>query len=1071
MAQRVRAESLNSGQMVTCSECGASFAAANFCGHCGARYSPPDSVRQEAEQRYLTVLFCDLVGSTGLTEMMNAEEYHELLTTYQQAATRAMTEYGGHIAQYLGDGVLVYFGYPLAHEDDPRRAVLAAMAMVQGMQEINRESDFPPLAVRIGVHAGMVVAGKVGAGTSKDDLALGLAPNVAARLQSMAEPGTIIISDVLHGLVKGFFICDALGARDIKGVSEPMQLYRVTGVDTNSRYKASVMSGLTPFVGREEELARMRALWLETSEGRFTVAYISGEGGIGKSRLTRLVSDMSLEANATLSDAECSPLHSNTTLFPLIEMINALLLRMGAETAPEVQVAKLERLLTKRNIDTYPALPLIASLLNLPFENHFAMPSMGPELQREETLNALTELMTHARKPHLIVFEDLQWADATTLELVRRLIENRSLPSTMIVINARPEFVPPWLDSAVDYAVELQRLPSEELSALIRKLSDQYKLPESVTSQIMHTSDGVPLFAEELTKAVLDSIEQGQDEDSPEQMVPETLSASLMSRLDRLGSAKEIAQRASIFGRRFQYDQLKSIAGVSDSELQNGLDALIDAGMVNPVGMRTQYMFQFNHALVQVAAYKSMLRRARRQLHRLLVDRLESDFPEVVSASPELLARHCQDAQEYEKSIDYWFRAGQTAFARSANVEAAAHLRAGRELLDKVVDPNERAQRELGLLTVLGPALIATTGFASEEVGQVYDHARKLCDQLPANPETFPVLAGSWVYFLVKGDLETSRSYALEMLQLGEQTGDDHFLIEAHYSLGNSLYWLGDLEHAREHLEIANNLYVPERHQGHVLLFGQDPGVTARCYLTFTHWMLGHPAQAWAALDAAVAAAKPLDHSFTTAWPMAFRTLMHSHRREVPEALKAAEELITFALQERQVYWLQAAIIVRGWAQACSGDVETGIAGMRDGIRSYASTGAGVSLPHFHGLLAEALIADGHFNEAEAELSKAFQIATANGEAVAEISLWRLRGELAEMRGKHELALESCRRAVELSEELGAHGPGLRAAICLHQLLKGSQESPLARAIDRFGPDATSPDIDEARIISGNTTQ
>jgi class 3 adenylate cyclase/predicted ATPase len=1052
---------LNSPEIVVCAECGANFVVANFCGNCGARYRVPEVVREDAEQRYLTVLFCDLVGSTYLTEVLNAEDYHELLTAYQQVATDAMTAYDGYIAQYLGDGVLVYFGYPISHEDDPRRALLASMAMLRGIEALNRNSDYPSLAVRIGVHAGMVVAGKVGAGATKYDLALGLAPNVAARLQSLAEPGRIVISETLHSLVKGFFTFTDMGLQSIRGVSEPMKTYLVEGVDTLSRHQALVAAGLTPFVGRREEVAMLAELWTRAGKGHSPVALILGEGGIGKSRLTRLVADMSLAEHAEVTDCECSPLHSNTTLFPIVEMLNARIFGLATETSSENRLARLERYAERTRLDLQRAVPLIASLLNVPLDDRYAMPNMGPEWLREETLDLLQELIMAAPKPHLIIVEDMQWADATTQELIGRLVRDDSLESVMILLNARPEFVAPWPETAIDYTVELKRLEAEDLATLIGHVAEDGELPEQVAEQILSSSDGVPLFAEELTKAVLDSIREGEAGKSPERLVPESLSASLMARLDRLGSAKEIAQRASILGRRFPFDQLQAIAGVSLKDLNQGLEALIGAGMIHAVGLQSHSVYQFNHVLVQTAAYNSLLRRTRRQLHDKLVECLEHDFPDVVRNQPELLARHSQLAGRLRKSIDYWSQAGRSAFARSANLEAVAHLRSGRSLIDRLADSPDRVGRELTLLTLLGPALIATSGFASDEVGEVYDRARDLCNLASDDPDTFPVLAGSWVFFLVKGDLETSRAYAEDMLRLGEATSDDNLLVQAHYALGNSLYWLGELAASQAHLERANALYDPRRHQDHVLKFGHDPGVTARCYLTFVYWMTGHPDQSWAALDSAVAAAEPLDHPFTTAWPMAFRVIILSHRRETKRALAEAQRLIDYAMEEHQQYWLQAAIIVRGWARACGGEVTRGIRDMRQGIAAYAATGAGVSLPHFHGLVIEVLIAEDRLDEAAAELEIAFEIAKRNGERLAEIGLWRLGAELAAARGDRKAAIENGWRATKLAEETGAWGLGLRASVCLHRLLEGATESPLPAFVARF-PDSDMPDLREA---------
>ena len=448
----------------------------------------------------------------------------------------------------------------------------------------------------------------------------------------------------------------------------------------------------------------------------------------------------------------------------------------------------------------------------------------------------------------------------------------------------------------------------------------------------------------------------------------------------------------------------------------------------------------------------------------------------MAASEPELLALHSQRGGMADKAIDYWLAAGISALARSANVEAAAHLRAGRALLSQIDDPDDRRGRELRLITALGPALIANMGFAAPEVGEVFERGRALCEAASGNPDTFPVLAGSWVYFLVRGELELSRSYAEEMLSLGKNTENDHFLIEARYSLGNSLYWLGDVLAAREELEAARALYDPARHASHVLTFGQDPGVTAQCYLSFALWMLGRPDEAMAALEGAVHIAAPLNHPFTTAWPKAFRTVLHSYRNEPKEALAAADDLISFSLEQQQQYWLAAGVIVRGWGMAHAGKIEEGIAQMRQGIAGYVATGAGVSLPHFYGLLTEVLLMDGQLDEAQSTLDRGFESRAEQQGGVSEIALWRIRGALSELRDPNNFAnaIACYRQAVELPQSFHVLAPRLRAATSLHialsrQTSDSLQSSPLAAIVNRYAEAAITPDLAAARTALSET--
>ena len=895
---------------------------------------------------------------------------------------------------------------------------------------------------------------------------MGRTLNVASRLQGVASPGTIVVSETLYKLADGFFSFVDLGVHKLKGVSETMRLFKVGDEVTRSRFHASAARGLTPFVGRREEVAMVRECWEGTRAGKSRVVSICGDAGIGKSRLSRLIAEEAIATGATLTDCECSAYHVNTALYPIVETL-ARQVDLGSAFTPDDRLDCLERFLKERKVKLTRTVPILASLMGIGFELRYTLPPMGPELQREETLTLLLALARDAPKPHLIVVEDLHWADATTIELVKRLIDERLPPSTMLLINYRPEFYPVWKNDRVSRRLDLDRLRPDDLETLITQVAVDHALPPDVASAIARTSDGIPLFAEELTKTVLEAGAARAVGLTPPQ-VPQSLQHSLMSRLDRLGSAKDLAQRAAVIGRRFDYLVLLGIANMPELEVRGGIERLIDAGLVFADGNAPHTQYEFKHALLQAAAYESLLQRGRQDLHRRVVVTLESSFPDVTANQPELLARHCQLGGLFDKAIDYLLEAGIGALRRSANVEAAAHLRAGRALLNKIDNLQERQRRELRLITGLGPALIANMGFAAAEVGEVFERGRALCEAAPENPDTFPVLAGSWVYFLVRGELESSRNYAEEMLALGTHTGNDHFLIEARYSLGNSLYWLGDVIGARNQLTSALVLYNPERHASHVLQFGQDPGVTAQCYLSFTLWMLGCPDEFMAALEAAVRTAEPLNHPFTTAWPKAFRTVLHSYRNEPGEALAAADELIAFSREQQQRYWLAAGIIVHGWSIAHTGQIDEGIAEMEHGIAGYVATGAGVNLPHFYGLLAEVLLMGGRFDEAQITLDRGFDAVRANKEGVSESALWRIKGTLMQAKHPADLAgaIACYRQGVDRMSAVLA--PRLRAATALHIALglngsDGLRSSPLSGLVARYPAAATTRDLTAAR--------
>jgi len=782
---------------ITCGACGATVAEGNFCANCGAPLKASQPSVPSAEQRHLTVLFCDLVGSVALTERLGPETYHEVVREFQAICTTAVDAFDGHVAQYLGDGVLVYFGYPIAHEDDARRSVLAGLSILDAVADRNAEAASDArtqIAVRIGIHTGYAIAGEVGSGSTREDLALGQAPNIAARLQSLAAPGTAVISDTVLRLVEGFFNVDELGPQRLKGLKEEVLAYRVAGPTTHTRFEAVIARGLTPFVGREEEKEVLETMWRSAQDGESTWVLLRGEAGIGKSRLIRYITEAAGD-KGNVTQFDCSPYHANSVLYPILELLRRVALGSGSsEDVPNGALERLESFLRERQLDLEVSVPLIASLLDLPYEHRYAPPQMSAERKREETLGLLVRLLERARKPQLIIFEDLQWADATTLEYVRRLIEDTQQPSVMMLMTGRPEFNPVWERSV--RTLELSRFDGTEIKKLIARVAKDWFLPREASDLIGAAADGVPLYVEELTKAVLESgalVDRGDKFELagslPPHLVPESLHDSLVARLDRLGPAKEIAQHASVIGRRFQYSLLARVVNLKEKDLHRGLEQLIRAGLVFSRGAPPNSRYLFNHALVQVAAYESLLKRARRDLHGQIVEVLEQEVAEVIETQPELVAFHAASAGMYASAACYWTTAGKLAFARSANIEAAGHLKASLDLLIHIEDENTRQRFELDILSVLGPALIATTGFASEEVGAVYERARVLCDALPGNPQTFPALWGSWVFFLVRGELSRSRRFAQEMLEQGTALGDSSLLIEANWTLGNCLFW------------------------------------------------------------------------------------------------------------------------------------------------------------------------------------------------------------------------------------------------------------------------------------------
>src|SRR5262245_5059626 len=689
----------------------------------------------EAERRQLTVLFCDLVGSTMLSTQLDPEELREVVQAYQETCTTVIQRYEGHIAQHLGDGLLVYFGYPAAHEDEPQRAVRTGLEIIEALHHLNPRLP-RPLQVRIGIHTGLVVVGEIGSSAKREVLALGETPNLAARLQGLAEPDTVVISEATYHLVHGLFACQALAPQEVKGFPTPLTVYRVLGASgAQSRFEVAMQAGLTPLVGRDEELALLRRRWQQTQEGSGQVVLLSGEPGIGKSRLVQELKDHVAQDGAVRIEYRCSPYHQNSAFYPLIEHLQRVLQFTTGDT-PQDRLHKLAQTLSRYRFPQTDTVPLLASLLSLPPPEGSPPLSLTPQQQKQKTLATLVRWLFEEteRAPVYAIWEDLHWADPSTLEFLTVCLDQTPTARMLLVLTGRPEFTPPWASRSHVSQLVLSRLGQQQSSAIVAGVTGGKPLPPEVMQQIANKTDGVPLFVEELTKMVMESglVREvaGRYELTgplPPLAIPSTLQDSLMARLDRLASVRDIAQMGATIGREFTYELLQAVSPLTEDSLQWGLKQLVEAELVYQSGLPPQARYLFKHALVQETAYQSLLKSRRQQLHQQVARVLEEQFRQTVATQPELVAHHYTEAGLIAQAIPYWQQAGERAAQRSAYVEAISHLTQGLELLQPLPDSPERTQQELTLQIALGGALMAIKGYAAPEVGHAYARARELC--------------------------------------------------------------------------------------------------------------------------------------------------------------------------------------------------------------------------------------------------------------------------------------------------------------------------------------------------------
>ena len=1022
----------------------------------------------------------------ALASQLDPEDLREVVRAYQDTCAKVIARFEGHIAQYLGDGLLVYFGYPLAHEDDAQRAVRAGLGIVEALGQLNTrlgQERGVHLAVRLGIHTGLVVVGDVGGGARQEQLALGETPNLAARLQGLAAPNTLVISAATFQLLGGFFACQPLGTPLLKGLAQPLAVYRVLYESmARSRLEAASSTGWTPLVGREQEIGLLLERWAQVKDGLGQVVLLSGEAGIGKSRLVQVLTDqVAAEPRAWLTPCQCSPYHQHTALYPLIDLLERVVLRFEREESPQQKLGKLEGFLVQYGLPLAEAVPLFAALLSLPLPADYAPLTVSPEQQKQQTLHALLTILLRiaAQQPVLFVMEDLHWVDPSTLELLSLLVDQGPTARILALFTFRPDFSPPWTGRAHLTQLTVNRLPRRQAVEVIRQVAHGKVLPPEVVEQIVAKTDGVPLFVEELTKMVLESgLLQERDEryalTGPLHplAIPATLHDSLMARLDRLAAVKALAQLGATLGREFSYALLRAVAPWDEEIVHQGLHQLVAAEFLYQRGVPPQATYTFKHALIQDVAYQSLLRSTRQQYHQRIAQVLEAQFPETVATQPELVAQHYTAAGCTEQAMPYWQRAGQHASDRSAHLEAISHLTTGIELLKTLPETPERTQQALTLHIALGAALQMAKGQAAPEVEHAYTQARALCQQVGETPELVPVLFGLWRFYVVRPQLHTARELGETLLRLAQRADDPALAVIAHYALGATWFCLGALPAARQHLEEAIARYTPDQRRAPVFRMGQDPGVACRVYAALTLWLLGYPEQALARLHEALALAHELSHPYSLAFARCWAAYVSQFRRDVPAVHEQAEAAVALATEQGFPLWAAMGTILRGWALAMQGQGEEGMAQVRQGIAAYRATGAALLVPYFCTLLAEVSAHLGHPEDGLQALAEAHTLVEQQEERWWEAEICRLRGVLLlRQPGTPQAEAEAwLQRALDVARRQEAKSLELRAAMSLSRLWQQQGKQAEAHALlapiyGWFTEGFDTADLQEAKVL------
>jgi class 3 adenylate cyclase/predicted ATPase len=1025
----------------------------------------PQAVAQtvEAERRHLTVMFCDLVDSTQLSRQLDPEDYRAVVRAYQEAAAAVIQHFDGYMAQYLGDGLLVYFGYPQAHEDEAQRAVQAGLELVEAMAPLNTrlESQYGVrVAVRVGLHTGLVVIGAMGGGNRQEQLAMGDTPNIAARLQGLAMPNTVVCSAVTARLVHEAFAVEERGVHHFKGVAEPMAVYRVLGpTEDLHNEEETAASAQGPFlVGREEEVGLLRRRWEQSTEGLGHVVLLSGEAGIGKTALVQMLRAHVGREGGTRLTFRSSPYHTHSALYPAIEYLQRVA-GLARHDTPEQKLDKLARVVEASCLPPAEVLPLFATLLAIPMsEGRYPAVSLTPQQQRQQTLDALVAWVVAEaeRQPVLAVWEDLHWADPSTLEMLELVLEQTPTVPMLTVLTCRPDFVPPWPMRSHLTPMTLNRLERPQVEALITHLTGGKALPAEVMAHIVARTDGVPLFVEELTKMLLES--DLLQEDTQRYVltgplsavtIPATLQDSLMARLDRLGAARDIAQLGAVVGREFPYDVLQALVPLDDATLQTQLAQLVAAELLYQRGRPPRAHYVFKHALIRDAAYASLLKSTRQQVHEQIARVFETQFPALVETQPELVAQHYTEAGCTEQAVHYWQQAGQQASHRLAHLEAISHYTTGIELLKSLPETPARTQHALTLYIALGAALQIAKGLAAPEVEDAYTQARVLCQQVGETPELVPVLFGLWRYYLARPQLLTAREIGETLLRLAQPAHDPALAVSAHYALGVTWFYLGVLPAARQHLEEGIARYTPDQRRALVFRMGHDPGVGCCANASRALWLLGYPEQALARVHEALTLAHALSHPYSLAFAQWFAAIIYQFRRDVLAVRKHAEAAVALATAQEFPQWAAYGTSLRGWALAMQGQGKEGIAQVHEGIAIGRATGAVLAIPYFCAVLAEVCDHLCHLEDGLQALAEAHTLIEQQEERWWEAEVCRLRGVLLlRQPGTPQAEAEAwLQRALDVARRQEAKSLELRAAMSLARLWQQQGKQAKARAL------------------------
>jgi len=1017
----------------------------------------------EGERKQVTIMFCDMEGFTPFTERLGPEEAYGIMDKVYELLIHKVHDYEGTVNEMTGDGIMALFGAPIALEDAPQRAIRSAMAIHREIAKLSdgikkEKQGIPALKMRIGIHSGPVVVGTLGNNLRVEFKAVGDTVNLASRVEGLAEPGTTYVTEDTFKISEGLFRFEALGNKHVKGKEEPVKVYRVIAPSTRrTRFDVSAERGLAPFVGRERELELLLDGFERSKESRGQAFSVVSEAGIGKSRLLYEFRKAVANEDVIFLEGRCLSYSKGVAYHPVIDILTANFDILEGDGDLEI-TEKVKRGLKIIGADEASTLPYLLELLSVKESGIDRIP-LSPDARKDRILDAVKQITLKGSeiRPLIMAFEDLHWVDQSSEDHLKHLLENIAGARILLIFTYRPEFVHTWGGKSYHSQLNLNRLSNRESLAMVYYLLGTEEIDRDLEELILEKTEGVPFFIEEFIKSLQDlKIIERKDnryritKDIREAAIPATVQDVIMARIDSLPEGvKGLLQTVSAIGREFSFDLTKKVAGLTEQDLLSYLSVLKDSELLYERGIYPQSTYIFKHALTQDTTYQSLLKSTRQKYHRKIAEVLGKDFPETMETQPELLAHHYTEAGLNEQAVGYWHKAGKRAAQRSAHVEAINHLSKGLEVLMTLPDTVERARQELDLQTTLGPMLMAVKGQSSPDTERAYARARELCQQVGETPKLFPVLNGLFRFHMVRAEFQAMRELAEQLFTLAQRVQDPALLLEAHRAMGQTMFWLGDLAPARAHLEQGIALYDPQQHRSHAFVYGQDPGVMCRGFVSWPIWVLGYPDQALQSIHEALALAQEIAHPFSLALALVQASLVHQFRREVLEAQERAEALIALSTEQGFPQWLAFGTTLRGWALTAQGRGAEGIDQMRQGLVARRATRSELHRPCFLSLLAEGYRKVGQPEEGLAVLLEALAIVDKTGERYWEAEVNRRKGELLLIQqGQKMEEAEACfQKALDIARRQEAKSLELRAAMSLSRLWQQQGKRDEARQV------------------------